>query len=207
MATTNHNADSVRASFLAQGPSSFSTMVVKTQEVVNSLWNRAVVRVENQSLEETWDVIIDALNAVGSSATDDQNGDSLGGSSGSLGGGGHGGEAVGKKTMMPSSAKESTYTNLDHAARKLFEQFDTDGNMTLDLEELNEGLESIGTTLTQRQLSTFKKNVIRDIDKDGNGEVDFEEFMATINVLVEGRKRSKVNNPCVVLSFFFATHS
>lgn len=41
----------------------------------------------------------------------------------------------------------------------MFASFDKDDDGILNVHELNDGLESIGTRLTQRQLTAFKKNV------------------------------------------------
>ena len=56
----------------------------------------------------------------------------------------------------PDLTKEEQMTK---AAKHLFERFDLDGSTGLDVEELNDGLDSIGYKLTQRQLRAFKKSV------------------------------------------------
>lgn len=58
-------------------------------------------------------------------------------------------------------------------ARKLFEETDTDGNGTLDVEELHELAKTMGVGLTFAQA----EKAFADIDEDGSGEIDFEEFL------------------------------
>ena len=58
------------------------------------------------------------------------------------------------------------------AAKKMFEETDTDGNGTLDVEELQELAKRMGVDLTLEQAHL----AFSDIDEDGSGEIDFDEF-------------------------------
>jgi len=53
-----------------------------------------------------------------------------------------------------------------------FQQADTDGNGSLDVDELNVVIRELGTDLTRKQMCA----VFNSIDKDGSGDISFEEF-------------------------------
>ena len=54
----------------------------------------------------------------------------------------------------------------------LFDHIDEDGNGTLDLEELGQMTADLGLSLTTMELS----QAMADMDRDNNGDVDFDEF-------------------------------
>ena len=58
------------------------------------------------------------------------------------------------------------------AARKLFDQADVDGSGTLDQAEITELAAKLGHVLNRRQA----RAAMAQMDADGNGEVDFDEF-------------------------------
>ena len=55
---------------------------------------------------------------------------------------------------------------------KVFTKFDSDGSGSIDADELNEALISMGQTLTSEQL----QDLVEEIDVNGDGEIDFDEF-------------------------------
>ena len=57
--------------------------------------------------------------------------------------------------------------------REAFNLFDTDGNGTIDPKELKEAMQSLGFEAKNQTIY----QMISDIDKDGTGDIDFEEFL------------------------------
>ncbi|XP_020588282.1 caltractin [Phalaenopsis equestris] len=57
--------------------------------------------------------------------------------------------------------------------KEAFELFDTDGSGTIDAKELNVAMRALGFEMTEEQIN----NMIADVDKDGSGAIDFDEFM------------------------------
>ncbi len=56
---------------------------------------------------------------------------------------------------------------------KAFDLFDTDGRGTIDPKELRAAMQSLG--LDAKNQTIYQ--IIKDIDKDGAGEIDFDEFL------------------------------
>lgn len=59
------------------------------------------------------------------------------------------------------------------AFREVFTLFDINGGGSIDASELNQALNSVDISLTESEL----KDVLSVIDEDGNGEIDFDEFL------------------------------
>ena len=57
--------------------------------------------------------------------------------------------------------------------REAFNLFDTDGSGTIDPKELKAAMQSLGFEAKNQTIY----QMIADIDKDGNGSIDFEEFL------------------------------
>ncbi|KAJ4966089.1 hypothetical protein NE237_017938 [Protea cynaroides] len=57
--------------------------------------------------------------------------------------------------------------------KEAFELFDTDDSGTIDAKELNVAMRSLGFEMTDEQIN----QMIADVDKDGSGAIDFEEFV------------------------------
>ena len=60
----------------------------------------------------------------------------------------------------------------------MFKQIDADRNRNLDLSELENGLRLIGINLNEEQCAALLKH----FDKDGNGTINFNEFLVAIRV-------------------------
>ncbi|RAL51548.1 hypothetical protein DM860_011050 [Cuscuta australis] len=56
--------------------------------------------------------------------------------------------------------------------RECFELFDTDNSGTIDAKELNVAMRALGFEATEEEI----KRMIAEVDKDGSGAIDFEEF-------------------------------
>lgn len=57
--------------------------------------------------------------------------------------------------------------------REAFNLFDTDGNGTIDPKELKEAMQTLGFEAKNQTIY----QMISDIDKDGTGDINFEEFL------------------------------
>ena len=55
--------------------------------------------------------------------------------------------------------------------------FDKDGNGTIDIEELGIVMRSLGQNPTKEELD----QIISDADIDGDGQIDFDEFVVMMN--------------------------
>ena len=88
-----------------------------------------------------------------------------------------------KQTTIPSLGETTTAllssTNKKQAdvqeLRRIFKQFDTSGDNALDANELKCALRV--TTGLDLSLPTCQ-SLVKQMDKDGNGVVDFDEFLA-----------------------------
>ncbi len=62
-----------------------------------------------------------------------------------------------------------------------FDFFDKDGSKSISVVELKEALGAKDTLVDDAAW----ENLVKEVDKDNNGEVDFEEFEAMMGLLVE----------------------
>ncbi|KAJ9670759.1 hypothetical protein PVL29_026969 [Vitis rotundifolia] len=56
--------------------------------------------------------------------------------------------------------------------KEAFDLFDTDGSGTIDAKELNVAMRALGFEMTEEQIT----QMIADVDKNGSGAIDFDEF-------------------------------
>lgn len=62
--------------------------------------------------------------------------------------------------------------------REAFNLFDLDGNGTIDAKELKAAMESLG--FENRNKMVYE--MISDVDKNGSGDIDFEEFLDIMTI-------------------------
>ena len=90
---------------------------------------------------------------------------------GQVGGrGGHHGDEEADRSQAPAQALEPGRAGADHCL-DVFESFDRDGSGTIDTEELSLLLKQLGMPMQPAEVESAEE-----IDGDGSGEVDFEEF-------------------------------
>jgi len=77
-----------------------------------------------------------------------------------------------------SKSVESLFTDQQLAElRQAFEVFDADGGGDIDIKELGQVMESLGIRTTKKEL----QEMIREVDADNSGTVDFHEFLGLMN--------------------------
>lgn len=67
--------------------------------------------------------------------------------------------------------------------KELFDMFDADGGGTIDTEELTNAFVSLGISDTKEEVAAL----VREIDTDGSGEIEFDEFSQVIDTLLSQR--------------------
>ena len=70
--------------------------------------------------------------------------------------------------------------------REVFASFDADGGGSIDEEELGVAMKALGAPVSATELSAL----VKEIDEDGNGEIDFEECVPA------NRRRRQPPTPC-----------
>ena len=65
-----------------------------------------------------------------------------------------------------------------HGVPQLFRTFDKDNSGTISWKELQGAMKKLGTSLSKSDARTMLKSV----DDDGNGAIDFEEFLSLVDL-------------------------
>jgi calmodulin len=65
--------------------------------------------------------------------------------------------------------------------KQAFDMFDKEGNGTISVDELYQAFKNLGNDFTFEQV----EEMVREIDADGSGEIDFEEFLSLIKKVNE----------------------
>ena len=68
---------------------------------------------------------------------------------------------------------ENLTENQKEEFKEAFSLFDKDGDGTVSTEELGQVMRTLGQNPTESELN----DMIKEVDIDGNGEIDFEEFV------------------------------
>lgn len=79
--------------------------------------------------------------------------------------------------MTPTSRPGFNQTEIEEL-REAFNLFDIDGNGTIDAKELKAAMENLGFENKNRSIY----DMISDVDKNGTGDIDFEEFLDLMTV-------------------------
>ena len=97
-------------------------------------------------------------------------------------------ESLHHDQMTPAS--EALTNEQIQAFKEAFDLFDNNGGGTIDSAELKETLDSVGIEIDQEDI----EDVMMKLDEDGNGEIDFEEFlnlMTNTEMFLEAFARKK----------------
>lgn len=76
--------------------------------------------------------------------------------------------------LILMSSKKSVSDDPDRELKDAFAVFDTDGSGLISRSELKGLLNNLGQLVSDEELDAM----MGEVDKDGNGEIDFEEFKA-----------------------------
>jgi calmodulin len=76
--------------------------------------------------------------------------------------------------LILMSSKKSISDDPDRELKDAFAVFDTDGSGLISRSELKGLLNNLGQLVSDEELDAM----MGEVDKDGNGEIDFEEFKA-----------------------------
>ena len=82
------------------------------------------------------------------------------------------------KSSTPKGLTEDEVEEL----RQAFDLFDTDGSGTIDPKELRAAMQSLGFEAKNQTIY----QMIKDIDKDDSGEIDFDEFLQLMTSRLAG---------------------
>merc|ERR1712173_411860 len=81
---------------------------------------------------------------------------------------------MGTSTMSGSAEADQLTEEQIAEFKEAFSLFDKDGDGTISTKELGTVMNSLGQKPTPQEL----ENMIKEVDTDGNGEIDFDEFLA-----------------------------
>eukprot|EP01065_Artemidia_motanka_P027447 TRINITY_DN32650_c0_g1_i1.p1 TRINITY_DN32650_c0_g1~~TRINITY_DN32650_c0_g1_i1.p1 ORF type:complete len:282 (+),score=95.94 TRINITY_DN32650_c0_g1_i1:79-846(+) len=77
------------------------------------------------------------------------------------------------KVKIKAQGKKSLTNGQIEGLRECFNHFDKDGSGSIDVSELREVFRAFGQEMTEAELD----NMMKDVDDDGSGEIEFEEFL------------------------------
>mmetsp|Transcript_28613 Transcript_28613/g.60687 ORF Transcript_28613/g.60687 Transcript_28613/m.60687 type:complete len:173 (-) Transcript_28613:279-797(-) len=83
------------------------------------------------------------------------------------------GSTVAMDMKKPAARRPGLTDDEIEELRQAFDLFDTDGSGTIDPKELRAAMQSLGFEAKNQTIY----QMIKDIDKDGTGEIDFDEFL------------------------------
>lgn len=75
--------------------------------------------------------------------------------------------------MMPAASRNERAENAEEEMREAFQIFDADGNGKITSEELRLIMENLGEKLTDEEID----DMVKEADIDGDGEINYEEFV------------------------------
>ena len=90
--------------------------------------------------------------------------------------------------LIVDKMNSKTTMTFEQQLRETFELYDVDGSGGLDQEEITQLMATLGHDLTDEEVS----DMIAEVDKDGNGDIDYDEFVAMfkgINSSGDGKQK------------------
>jgi calmodulin len=76
-----------------------------------------------------------------------------------------------------SAAIQSLSHDMIQEFREVFHLFDVNNDQSIDVAELGNAMRSLGQNPTEEEL----EDMIREVDNDGSGAIDFQEFLALMS--------------------------
>lgn len=92
--------------------------------------------------------------------------------------------------MADAGKKELSEEEVE-VLREVFAKFDADGGGSIDEEELGVAMKALGAPVSATELSAL----VKEIDEDGNGEIDFDECVLTPRRRCTSRRRPRTAAP------------
>ncbi|XP_010916613.1 probable calcium-binding protein CML13 isoform X2 [Elaeis guineensis] len=80
---------------------------------------------------------------------------------------------IGSRRETPRGRHHGLSQQKRQEIKEAFELFDTDNSGTIDAKELNVAMRALGFEMTEEQIN----QMIAEVDKDGSGAIDFDEFV------------------------------
>ena len=88
----------------------------------------------------------------------------------------------GTREALNARKKDPAPPLTEEAMRKIFDKFDGDGSGNIDAAELNEAMMGLGKRMTATELN----RMVREADTNGDGTIDFEEFVGIMKAAEKG---------------------
>ena len=86
------------------------------------------------------------------------------------------------------SSSSSNPDNVTKELKAAFAYFDRNCNGVIEMDELDAAMKSLGYRVTDKEL----RMMIGEVDVDGNGKIDFDEFVRMMNNATKIEKREGV---------------
>ena len=98
-----------------------------------------------------------------------------------------------------SGSKEVHLSEMQvHDLRNVFNLFDADGSGTINIDELSTALQTLGQKVTQEEL----QELMKEMDTDESGTVEFEEFAVVMGPRMFDNNDDNVEQAMIEVSVF-----
>jgi hypothetical protein len=150
--------------------------ISKSFDEEGSIWDKAMLQVNQEDLETGWDSILRAVNGVeynDSSSSSSSSSSSI---------------TTAAATTLNDLRKDDDATILEKKIQNLFKNVDSDGTGDLDIHELAIGLATVcGIYLSDKQINALANSM----DVDGDGTISLDEFTMQIQAMKIHREKER----------------